>query len=219
MPRYKEKDYSLLTALKNIGDFFWRNYQDDLRIYAENRNRIDIPQRIHEEWDSAMNFSPYGTDIRIEWALAIYDHGDWEESLITPVPDYHEKSSLDVKIDPRRKYNAEYRCDNGIYVRSLSELCIANWLYANRIAFEYERTIRFQSTGEQAHCDFYLSDSHVYIEFWGMYNDPSYAKYKQWKEERYFENNLPLISLYPSDLKNLRDQLENALHRLNCSYT
>ena len=52
-----------------------------------------------------------------------------------------------------------------------------------------------------------------------MYNDPSYAKYKQWKEERYFENNLPLISLYPSDLKNLRDQLENALHRLNCSYT
>ena len=35
MPRYKEKDYSLLTALKNIGDFFWRNYQDDLRIYAE----------------------------------------------------------------------------------------------------------------------------------------------------------------------------------------
>lgn len=214
MPKYNEKDYSLLTALENIGDYFWRNYQDDLRLYAENRNRTDIPQRIHEEWDTTMNMSPYGTDIRIEWALAIYDHGDWDKSLVTPVPDYRTRSSEEHKLDPRRKYPAEYRCDNGIYVRSLFELCIANWLYANRIAFEYERTVRFHSTWEQAHCDFYLPDFNVYIEFWGMYRDPSYASYKQWKEKRYLENQLPLISLYPSDLKNLRDQFDSALEQL-----
>ena len=217
MPRYSEKNYSLHTALMNIGDYFWRLYRDDLKAFALNRSRIDIPQRIHAEWDHTMQLSPVGTDIRIEWALAIYDHGDWERSLTMPVPDYRNQNREQVLADPRRRYAAEYRCDNGIYVRSLSELCIANWLYANRIPFEYERAIRFNTTGEQAHCDFYLSDAHVYIEFWGMYNDPSYAKYKQWKEVRYLENNLPLISLYPSDLKNLRDQLENALHRLNCS--
>jgi hypothetical protein len=41
-----------------------------------------------------------------------------------------------------------------------------------------------------------------------MSNDPTYEKYKRWKEENYFRNKLRLVSLYPSDLKNLRDRFE-----------
>ena len=181
MPRDFE-NYSISYALENIGDYFWRPYREDLRIFAANRNRTDIVERIHAEWNPASGCKPNGTNIRIEWALAIYDHGDWAESLRTPVPPYKKTGDPIVTADSRRKYPAEYRCDNGIYVRSLSELCIANWLYANRIPFEYERKVAFQHSGENAHCDFYLPDYDAYIEFWGMSNDQNYEYHKRWKE-------------------------------------
>ena len=208
MSKYTEKDYTLHKALENIGDYFRRLYRDDLRVYAQDRPRKDILQRIREQWDNAARCNPFGTDIRIEWAMAIYDHGDWERSLPTSAPDYHGNPRT---TDPRRRYPAEYRCDNGTYVRSLSELCIANRLYANRITFEYERAVVFESTSEQAHCDFYLSDKDVYVEFWGMCADPAYANYKQWKEALYLQNRLRLLSLYPNDLKNLRDSFTAAM--------
>ena len=206
MPRDFE-NYSISYALWNIGDYFWRLYREDLRFFAENRSRTDIVERIHAEWNPTSGCTSSGTNIRIEWALAIYDHGDWEESLKTPVPPYNKSGDPIVTVDTRLKYPAEYRCDNGIYVRSLSELCIANWLYANRIPFEYERKVHFQRSGESAHCDFYLPEYDVYIEFWGMSNDKNYEHYKRWKEHNYAKNNIPLISLYPSDLRNLRDRL------------
>lgn len=214
MPKYREKDYSLTYALQNIGDYFWRLYRDDLKQFAQDRTRTDIPERIHEEWDNGpLKFSPFGTDIRIEWAIAIYEHGDWEEALTTSVPPYTQAEESVEITDPRKRYPAEYRCDNGIYVRSVSELCIANFLYANHISFEYERSVYFEATNENAHCDFYLPERDVYIEFWGMYQDASYEKYKRWKEANYIRNRIRLVSLYPSDLKNLRDRLNEALRK------
>ena len=115
MPKYVEKDYSVSKALENIGDYFWRLYNVDLLTFAKDRTRTDIPEKIHEEWDDgALKRSPFGTDIRIEWALALYDHGDWEEALSTPVPPYIKPENGDIKIDPRMRYPAEYRSDNGI---------------------------------------------------------------------------------------------------------
>ena len=214
MPKYCEKDYSLTYALENIGDYFWRLYRDDLREFAQNRTRTDIPERIHEEWDDgALKHSPFGTDIRIEWAIAIFEHGDWDRALSTPVPNYKSSESGNIRIDPRQRYHAEYRCDNGMLVRSVSELCIANFLYANQVPFEYERSVDFAATKEVAHCDFYLPNQDVYIEFWGMYKDPAYEQYKRWKEANYIRNKIRLVSLYPSDLKNLRDRLREALRQ------
>ena len=210
MPRDFE-NYSISYAVENIGDYFWRLYREDLKFFAENRNRTDIVERIHAEWNAAAKCKPNGTNIRIEWALAIYDHGDWEESLRIPVPPYKRSSNSMVAVDARRKHPAEYRCDSGVYVRSLSELCIANWLYANRIPFEYERKVYFPISRESAHCDFYLPDHGVYIEFWGLSGDKNYEHYKRCKENNYTSNAIPLISLYPSDLKSLRDRLTEKL--------
>lgn len=213
MPRYNGKNYSLEYALENIGEYFWKVYQKELFEYAKDPSRKDIVDGIHQTWDAEMNKSSVGTDIRIEWAVQIYNHGDWEKSTNTSVPDYRNKVSDDTIIDPRRKYTAEYRCDNGVYVRSVSELCIANWLYANRIVFEYERAIDFG--GDTAHCDFYLPVQNVYVEFWGMINDEQYIAYKQWKEPLYAKYGYKLVSLYPGDLKNLRDQFSLKLKELN----
>ena len=210
MPRDFE-NYSISYALENIGDYFWRLYREDLKFFAENRNRTDIVERIHAEWNAAAKCKPNGTNIRIEWALAIYDHGDWEESLRIPVPPYKRSSNSMVAVDARRKHPAEYRYDSGVYVRSLSELCIANWLYANRIPFEYERKVYFPISRESAHCDFFLPDHGVYIEFWGLSCDKNYEHYKRWKENNYTSNAIPLISLYPSDLRSLRDRLTEKL--------
>lgn len=210
MARYKPENYSLPLALKNIGVTFWRLYKNDLKIIAEDRTRSDIIQKIHNEWNAASNCTAVGTQIRIEWAMAIYDHGDWDRNTTMPAAQ-SVKSPDCLLIDSRRKYPAEYRCENGTYVRSISELCIANWLYTNNIRFEYERTVFFEKTQKQAHSDFYLPEYDVHIEFWGMLNDPSYERYKLWKETNYTENNIRYISLYYTDLKNLRDRFEVAI--------
>ena len=214
MPKYQPEDYSLPYALQNIGYSFWKNYQNDLLTLAKNRQRTDIIEKIHSEWNATTNCIPTGTNIRIEWAMAIFDYGDWEKSLSAPVPSYKKGNTYSSCIDPRKKYPAEYRCDNGIYVRSLSELCIANWFYANSIGFEYERAVFFPKSKEQAHSDFYLPDYHVHIEFWGMTNDAGYEKYKLWKEANYVANGIPFLSFYHSDLKNFRERFEAELRRL-----
>ncbi len=111
MPGYNGRNYSLTYALENIGDYFWRIYRDDLLAYAKDPSRKDIIERIHQEWNGQTGCKKSGTDIRIEWAVQIYNHGDWEKSLTTPVPDYKATTSQDCITDPRRKYTPEYRCD------------------------------------------------------------------------------------------------------------
>lgn len=162
---------------------------------------MDILQKIHNEWDGPNNCSASGTQIRFDWAMAIYDHGDWDRSTITPA--VQNITPPDNKsIDSRRKHPAEYRCENGTYVHSISKLCIANWLYANNIRFEYERAVFFEKSQKQAHSDFYLPERDVHIEYWGMSNDPAYESYKLWKEANYAENNIRYISLYHTDCGN-----------------
>jgi len=212
MGKYKPENYSLPLAIKNIGITFWRLYKNDLKIIAEDRTRSDIVQKIHNEWNAANNCSAVGTQIRIEWALAIYDHGDWDRTIETPT--VQSRIPDNKAIDSRLKYPAEYRCESGTYVRSISELCIANWLYANSIRFEYERAVFFEKSKRQAHSDFYLPEYDVHIEFWGMLNDPSYERYKLWKETNYAENNIRYISLYHTDLRNLRDRFDAAIRAL-----
>ena len=162
-----------------------------------------------KEWDKKYGLSAFGTDIRIEWAIAIYNHGDWEK--VRALSFVQTKAQDVTTIDPRKKYPADFRSENGVYVRSLSELLIANWLYANRIVFEYEREVFFPSCQKYAHSDFYLSDYDLYVEFWGMESDEQYRAYKQWKELLYAENGYKLMSLSFHDLKVFRDSFMRKL--------
>lgn len=203
MPRYREEDYSVERAVENINPSFLEIYREELETYAQDPTRQDIVDYIHSQWDGKYGLMPSGTDIRIEWAIALYQHGDWEKALALREATKHPGRT--EFTDPRRKYPAEFRCDNGVYVRSLSELFIAEWLYANRIAFEYEREVYFPSCDRYAHCDFYLPEYDVYVEFWGIEKDEAYAAYRQWKEPLYERNKYCLISLQFQDLKAFRD--------------
>ncbi len=211
MAKYNGKNYSLSRARKEIGMEFWQIYRDDLFAYATDRNRTDILEKIHKEWTVGGDRTSFGTDIRIGWALAIYDHGDWGKSTSAAVIEYEVVKPKKSDTDRRMDYPAPYRCDNGVYVRSLSELCIANWLYFNKIPFEYEREVQFKSNGKTVLCDFYLPDNDVYIEFWGRTEDEKYISYMNWKESLYIKEGYKLVSLYLEDLKNLRGRFDAKL--------
>jgi len=107
--------------------------------------------------------------------------------------------------DSRKKYPAEYRTEDGRWVRSKSEKIIADWLYNNRVRFEYERKVV-----EGVTCDFYLPDMDVYIEFWGIDNE-AYRRYRRKKEEVYSKLGLRLFSLNDADLKHIDDVLRSKL--------
>ena len=100
--------------------------------------------------------------------------------------------------------NAQYRADDGHWVRSKAELEIDNWLYKNRVVHAYETMI----PGAKR-CDFEIPTKNgpVYIEFWGL-NHTKYLKDKANKKKIYKDHNLNLIELEQKDLKNLDEILK-----------
>lgn len=67
-------------------------------------------------------------------------------------------------------------------------MLIDNWLYMAGIVHAYERKLPIE---EDLYCDFYLPTGKVYIEFWGLEDDPKYAHRKKIKQDLY--KNMVLI--------------------------
>ncbi len=112
----------------------------------------------------------------------------------------------------REKFPAAYRTADGHMVRSRAELLIDNWLYMNEKAHAYEKKVPIV---EDLYCDFYLPEGKVYIEYWGLENDASYASRKKTKLELYQKNELKLIELNDQDILKLDDELPKKLLKFN----
>lgn len=108
----------------------------------------------------------------------------------------------------REKFEAKHRAQDGHFVRSRAELIIDNWLYMAEISHAYERKIPI---GEEMYCDFYIPSGKVYVEFWGMENDPQYALRKKTKIETYKKYDLNLIELRDADVQSIDDILPGLL--------
>lgn len=122
-------------------------------------------------------------------------------------------SAGDGISDPRRKWQAKYRCKDGHYVRSRAELLIDNWLHSENIRHIYEKQITFPN-GEKRLSDFYLPDYRAYIEFWGNIDD-YYIKRKNDKIILYESlKDIKLIQLDDKSLENLDDVLEEYIESL-----
>lgn len=116
----------------------------------------------------------------------------------------------DIDIDFRLKYPTIYRCEDGHYVRSISEALIDNWLFSHNIVHGYEKKI----PGEFMTCDFYLrnkSNQEIFIEFWGLLNNEEYLRRKREKENIYRQRNLNLINIENENIQNLDDYLGDKL--------
>ena len=102
----------------------------------------------------------------------------------------------------------QHRSADGHYVRSRAEMLIDNWLYMSEIVHAYERKLPVE---EDVYCDFYLPVGKVYIEFWGLENDPRYLARKQEKIKVYEKYRFNLIELGDEDIQNLDDVLPKKL--------
>ncbi|MED1744309.1 glycerol kinase [Brevibacillus borstelensis] len=102
----------------------------------------------------------------------------------------------------REKFEAKHRTADGHFVRSKAEMIIDNWLYMSEIVHAYERKLPIE---EDVYCDFYLPIGKVYIEYWGMENDPKYLDRKKAKLDIYQKYGFHLIELTDADIQNLDD--------------
>lgn len=147
----------------------------------------------------------------VEWPETIFENS----ALMTVIKGLQneDREILEDKIDSKRnnfrtKYDAKHRAMDGHLVRSKAEMLIDNWLYESEIIHAYERRLPIE---EDVLCDFYIPTAKVYIEFWGMENDPKYAERKRVKQAIYKKYNFKLIELTDEDVYNLDDVLPKIL--------
>ena len=119
----------------------------------------------------------YKGNLSVYWEEdALYD-GSLEKALN---PNKKTKQENNNKANFRDKFKAEYRTNDGHYVRSRAEVIISNWLFSECIAHAYEKRVPIE---EDVYCDFYIPKGKIYIEFWGYEDDEKYLARKQKKRE------------------------------------
>ena len=119
-----------------------------------------------------------------------------------------EPTAPTAEVGFREKFPAKDRTTDGHLVRSRAEMLIDNWLYMSRIVHAYERRLPIE---EELYCDFYIPTGNVYIEYWGLENDPKYTARKKVKMELYKKYNFNLIQLTDDHIRNLDDHLPKML--------
>lgn len=125
-----------------------------------------------------------------------------------------EKDTLPVKSPDnfREKFPATLRTKDGHMVRSRAEVIIDNALYDYKLAHAYERKLPID---EDVYSDFFIPTENVYIEFWGMEDDPKYSERKKAKKAIYEKYDFKLIELNDHDISNLDDNLPKKLLKFN----
>lgn len=116
---------------------------------------------------------------------------------------------LREKLD---KFKPTHRAMDGHWVRSKAEGLIDNWLYMSGIVHAYERLLPVE---EELYCDFYVPAGKVYIEYWGLENDPKYKERKEQKKDIYKKYGFNLIELSDEHIQNLDDYLPKMLLKFN----
>jgi hypothetical protein len=89
----------------------------------------------------------------------------------------------------------------GEMVRSLSEKFIADFLFTHKVEYEYEKHLKLDNW--ELKPDFYLSTYKIYLEFWGMLDDPRYFQNFQSKVTAYNKHHIKFIALNQEDLPNI----------------
>jgi hypothetical protein len=151
----------------------------------------------------------------VKWPQTILDNKSLKEVFVEVVSTKESaKPSNTIQINSsaienfRDRYPAIFRTQDGHRVRSKAEMIIDNTLYQYKIVHAYERKLPID---EDVLSDFYLPDGKVYIEFWGLEDDPAYTERKRKKIEIYKKHDIDLIELNDEDIKNLDDHLPRKL--------
>jgi len=157
--------------------------------------------------ENSNNGIPY-----VEWTEEIFENKAFKEVIKEVLGDASEDTQKKVNEskanDFRTKFEAKHRATDGHFVRSKAEMLIDNWLYMAEIVHAYERRLPIE---EEVYCHFYIPTGKVYIEFWGLENDPKYIERKKIKKAIYEKYNFKLIELTDEEVFNLDDVLPKML--------
>lgn len=148
----------------------------------------------------------------------------------------HKYAKTEFDFQTQSEYEEYLRANppvtlKGERVKSYGEMDIANYLFRNGIAYEYEKEYEIDTRTEeryQYYPDFYLSDYGIYLEYWGIDeqgNVPSYfasagenpsQEYSdgmEWKRNTHKSNNTKLIECFAYEKKSgeLLNNLEKKL--------
>ena len=115
-------------------------------------------------------------------------------------------SNTETDLDFRKKWPAQYRCDDGHYVRSKNEQLVDNWLYHHEICHAYEVLVMDKASNIAYVSDFYLPHLDAYMEIWG-FETPEYLARKTKKRAVYKSKGLKLIEMTDTEIKVLDDYL------------
>ncbi len=129
-----------------------------------------------------------------------------------PLPTESSSSTKAEEVGFREKFPPNHRATDGHMVRSRGGMLIDNWLYTEQIIHAYERKVPID---EDLYCDFYLPTGKVYIEYWGMENDPAYVTRKNAKIALYKKNDINLIEIRDADILKLDDVLPAKLRQFD----
>lgn len=152
--------------------------------------------------------------ISIYCAMRIFDLAQSEpvkKGTTQPAP-VVEKEPGKNELDFRLKWPAEFRCEDGHYVRSRNEALVDNWLYHHDVCHAYEKAV-FSKDAKITYCsDFFLPRYNLFIEIWGM-NDSAYETRRKRKTAFYRDNGYSLLEIFGDEIKNLDDILSKALRK------
>lgn len=147
----------------------------------------------------------------VVWPESVLEHSALR-ALVTSLRGETSKAPATTSHEQtfRKRFPAEHRTTDGHFVRSKAEMLVDNWLYMAEVVHAYERRLPIE---EEVYCDFYLPAGKVYIEYWGLENDPAYNARRKTKTEIYQRHGLKLIELTDEHIRNLDDHLPKVLLR------
>ena len=98
---------------------------------------------------------------------------------------------------------------SGVKVRSKYEKKCADFLFENKIEFQYEPLILL--AGKQYRPDFYLPALNLFIEICGYNHMPFYVDRTSFKKQLYEKHNLKAIFIYFNGKGSLEEELRKSL--------
>tara|TARA_Y100000310_G_scaffold244242_1_gene248931 strand:- start:605 stop:1366 length:762 start_codon:yes stop_codon:yes gene_type:complete len=109
----------------------------------------------------------------------------------------------------------------GEFVQSRGECLIADFLFGNKIDYDYDEQITLEGKEKNARGflkswirpDFYLTEFDLIIEYWGLKGSPEYDVNMVKKKRLYKEAGKKFISISPDDLSDLSTILKTKLER------
>jgi hypothetical protein len=124
-------------------------------------------------------------------------------------------SVRETESDYRRRFPAEFFCDDGHRVRSQGEKIIDDWLHRHRVQHGYEPIIPVPGHLIPDFVVYSRKGDPIYIEYWGIVDDPVYEQRRLHKSQLYAKLMLPVIELYPRDLQVIDTALGRQLSRFD----